>query len=389
MKIKIDPLKLASDLIQIKSITPNADKAIDLIISTLEPIGFTCKKLTFGEGKERVENLYAKYGDNKGPNLCFAGHVDVVPPGDENEWSCNPFSGKIENDMLFGRGSVDMKSSIASFIASTSEFLNDKKNFNNFGSISFLITGDEEGKAINGTKKVVEWLESNNEKIDGCIVGEPTNPERLGEMIKVGRRGSYSGKLTVYGVQGHVGYPHLAKNPINLLLEMIEPLTKINLDDGTTEFEPSTIMITSIDVGNNSYNVIPNKVSLNFNIRFNTLHSKESITDMLKKHFEAFDVKFNFDHFCNAEPFYTNSDHLVSSMEKAINEVTKKSSIKSTTGGTSDARFIKNICPVIEFGLVGKLMHKIDEKVSTKDILDLTKIYYNFLNIFFKEHLID
>ena len=193
MKYKIDPLKLASDLVKIRSITPNAGNAIDLIISILEPFNFECKKLTFGEGKDRVENLYAKYGKNNGPNFCFAGHVDVVPPGDESDWSNDPFSGKIENEMLHGRGSVDMKSSIASFISSIAEFLSENQNFKNFGSISLLITADEEGKAINGTKKVVEWLENNNEKIDGCIVGEPTNPETLGEMIKIGRRGSYSG----------------------------------------------------------------------------------------------------------------------------------------------------------------------------------------------------
>ncbi len=389
MKYKIDPLKLASDLVKIRSITPNAGNAIDLIISILEPFNFECKKLTFGEGKDRVENLYAKYGKNNGPNFCFAGHVDVVPPGDESDWSNDPFSGKIENEMLHGRGSVDMKSSIASFISSIAEFLSENQNFKNFGSISLLITADEEGKAINGTKKVVEWLENNNEKIDGCIVGEPTNPETLGEMIKIGRRGSYSGHLVVYGVQGHVGYPHLAKNPINLLLKMVDPLIKINLDKGTKEFEPSTAMITSIDVGNNSFNIIPNKCSLKFNIRYNDLHSQESITKMLEKHFNSFDVKFDFEYFSNAEPFLTNSKHLISSMEIAIKEVTKKQSIKSTTGGTSDARFIKNICPVIEFGLVGKLMHKIDEKVSTKDILDLSKIYHKFLNIFFRGYKVD
>ena len=382
MRKMIDPIKLSSDLIKIKSITPDADVSIDLLISILEPLGFNCQKLVFEENGESVENLYARLG-KKSPNLCFAGHVDVVPAGNENDWSFNPFSGEIKDDMILGRGAVDMKSSIAAFISSISLYLNKTPNIIDQGSLSFLITGDEEGKAINGTKKVVEWLAKNEEKIDGCIVGEPTNPNELGEMIKIGRRGSFSGVLTVYGIQGHVGYPHLADNPIHSLFKMVEPLINVNLDQGNDLFEPSTAMITSIDVKNNSFNVIPGKAVLKFNVRFNNLFTADSLAKKFKKDFNSSGFKYDFDYFCNAEPFLTNPGHLIYSMEKAIKKITNKVPIKSTTGGTSDARFIKNMCPVIEFGLVGKLMHKVDEKVSTKEIMELQKIYYEFLKLFF------
>ncbi len=382
MRQMIDPIKLSSDLIKIKSITPDADVSIDLLISILEPLGFNCQKLVFGENIDRVENLYARLGKNS-PNLCFAGHVDVVPPGNENDWSFNPFSGEIKDEMILGRGSVDMKSSIAAFISAISSCLNKNPNIIEQGSLSFLITGDEEGKAINGTKKVVEWLKKNDEKIDACVVGEPTNPNKLGEMIKIGRRGSYSGELIVYGVQGHVGYPHLAENPINSLFKMIEPLLNVNLDQGNDLFEPSTAMITSIDVKNDSFNIIPSKAVLKFNVRFNNLFTSDSLTKKFKSHFDSLGFKYNFDYFCNAEPFLTNSGHLINCMEEAIKKITNKIPEKSTTGGTSDARFIKEICPVIEFGLVGKLMHKIDEKVSVKEIMELKQVYYEFLKLFF------
>ena len=380
---KVDPLKLSSDLIKIKSVTPDAGEAIDLIITNLEPMGFKCKKLIFGEGEEKVENLYAKIG-SKSPNLCFAGHVDVVPAGDEKEWSFNPFSGQVLDEMILGRGAVDMKSSIASFISAISLYLSENKNFQkDFGSLSLLITADEEGKAVNGTKKVVEWLIKEKEKIEACVVGEPTNPEELGDMIKIGRRGSYSGDLTIYGTQGHVAYPHLADNPINSLSKMLEPIFKINLDEGNKDFEPSTAMITSIDVGNESYNIIPNKISVKFNIRFNNMHSSSSLSKMLNNHFKSTGLKYYFESFSNAEPFITNPGHLIVSLEKAIKKVTNKVPVKSTNGGTSDARFIKNICPVVEFGLVGKLMHKVDEKVPVEEILKLKMIYHDFLKIFF------
>ena len=295
--MSLDPVKLASELIKIKSITPNGLDAINLIKEVLESHGFVCKILSFGKGSEEVVNLYARHG-KKSPNLCFAGHVDVVPEGVAEEWSFEPFSGTIFKGQLCGRGAVDMKSSIATFISAVTDFLIQNNNFFNFGSISFLITSDEEGKAINGTKKVVEWLKETKEIIDDCIVGEPTNPNAIGEMIKIGRRGSYSGNLIVHGIQGHVGYPHLAKNPINKMLQLIEPLSNMYLDQGNENFEPSTVMITSIDVGNPSYNVIPSKVSVKFNIRFNDLHSSKSLTKMLEAKFKSLNVSgYTFDYF--------------------------------------------------------------------------------------------
>ena len=381
--MSLDPVNLASDLIKIKSVTPHGQEAINLIKSILENYGFDCKILTFGEGEDEVVNLYARFGKNA-PNLCFAGHVDVVPEGSSEDWSFGPFSGEIINNQLCGRGAVDMKSSIATFISSAIEFLEENNKFESLGSISFIITSDEEGKAINGTKKVVEWLKSNKENIDDCIVGEPTNPDKLGDMIKIGRRGSYSGNLIVNGIQGHVGYPHLAKNPINSMLKLIQPLSEVELDEGNENFEPSTIMITSIDVGNPSYNIIPAKVNVKFNIRFNNLHSSKSLTKMLTEKFESLNISnYSFDYFCNAEPFYTNPGHLVESLKRAIKSITGLVPNLSTNGGTSDARFIRDICPVVEFGLVGKLMHKVDEKVSIDDINNLKKIYKNFLEIYF------
>jgi succinyl-diaminopimelate desuccinylase len=382
MSNNIDSIELTSELIKCQSITPKSAGAIDLIVSYLEPLGFNCKKIDFGEGDEKVENLYARFSD-LGPNICFGGHVDVVPTGDIDKWSINPFSGEVKEGKIWGRGAADMKSGIAAFIAAVSEFLQINKNFNDYGSISLLITSDEEGKAINGTKKVVDWLINKGEMISGCIVGEPTNVNEMGDTIKIGRRGSYTGSLIVRGIQGHVGYPHLAENPINSLLKMLEPLSEIYLDEGTKEFQPSSVMITSIDVNNHASNVIPGEVKAKFNIRFNTLHSIDSLTAMLKKQFDAITTKYEFDFFCNAEPFLTSDQLLQSTLQKSIKKVVNHNPQNSTSGGTSDARFITKICPVIEFGLVGKTMHKVDENVEVNDIIKLTNIYNTFLYNYF------
>ena len=378
----VNPIELTSELIQCKSITPKSEGSLDIIISYLEPLGFNCEKIDFGEGIEKVENLYARFGTME-PNIAFAGHVDVVPTGDINNWSINPFGGEVKEGKVWGRGAADMKSGIAAFIAAVSEFLKDNKNLKEFGSISFIITSDEEGKAINGTKKVVDWLKGKSEIISGCIVGEPTNVTRMGDTLKIGRRGSFTGSLTVTGIQGHVGYPHLAENPINSLLKMLEPFSKIYLDEGTKDFQPSSIMITSIDVNNDASNVIPGEVKAKFNIRFNTLHSASSLKAMLEKQFSDVTSNYKFDFFCNAEPFLTNDDFLKTTLQKAIQKVVNINPEKSTSGGTSDARFISKICPVIEFGLVGKTMHKIDENVEVNDIINLTKIYNQFLFNYF------
>ena len=379
----VNPIELTSELIQCKSITPKSEGSLDIIISYLEPLGFNCEKIDFGEGIEKVENLYARFGTME-PNIAFAGHVDVVPTGDINNWSINPFGGEVKEGKVWGRGAADMKSGIAAFIAAVSDFLKDNKNFKEFGSISFIITSDEEGKAINGTKKVVDWLKGKSEIISGCIVGEPTNVTRMGDTLKIGRRGSFTGSLTVTGIQGHVGYPHLAENPINSLLKMLEPFSKIYLDEGTKDFQPSSIMITSIDVNNDASNVIPGEVKAKFNIRFNTLHSASSLKAMLEKQFSDVTSNYKFDFFCNAEPFLTNDDFLKTTLQKAIQKVVNINPEKSTSGGTSDARFISKICPVIEFGLVGKTMHKVDEAVSLSDLKKLTKIYNEILRNYFK-----
>ena len=378
----VNPIELTSELIQCKSITPKSEGSLDIIISYLEPLGFNCERIDFGEGIEKVENLYARFGTME-PNIAFAGHVDVVPTGDINNWSINPFGGEVKEGKVWGRGAADMKSGIAAFIAAVSDFLKDNKNLKDFGSISFIITSDEEGKAINGTKKVVDWLKGKSEIISGCIVGEPTNVSRMGDTLKIGRRGSFTGSLTVTGIQGHVGYPHLAENPINSLLKMLEPFSKIYLDEGTKDFQPSSIMITSIDVNNDASNVIPGEVKAKFNIRFNTLHSASSLKTMLDKQFSDVTSNYKFDFFCNAEPFLTNDDFLKTTLQKAIQKVVNINPEKSTSGGTSDARFISKICPVIEFGLVGKTMHKIDENVEVNDIINLTKIYNQFLFNYF------
>ena len=378
----INAVDLTSKLIRCESITPNSAGAIELLISYLEPLGFKCKKINFGEGIEKVENLYARFG-TKGPNICFAGHVDVVPTGDIKKWSMDPFGGEIKQGKIWGRGAADMKSGIAAFLSSVSNFLSKEKDFEKIGSISFLITSDEEGKAINGTKKVVEWLEEKEEKITACIVGEPTNVSEMGDTIKVGRRGSFTGFLKVRGVQGHVGYPHLADNPINSLVKMLEPFVKIYLDEGTENFQPSSVMITSIDVNNNASNVIPGEVSATFNIRFNNLHTINSLKAMLKNQFNKITQNYEFNYYCNAEPFLTNDEFLKSTIEKAIKSVVKINPKQSTSGGTSDARFISKICPVVEFGLVGKTMHKVDENVDVDDIKKLVSIYSFFLSNYF------
>ena len=378
----INAVELTTKLIKCESITPNSAGAIELLISYLEPLGFKCEKISFGEGIEKVENLYARLG-TKDPNICFAGHVDVVPTGDIEKWSINPFGGEIKEGKIWGRGAADMKSGIAAFVSSVSEFLAKEKKFEQVGSISFLITSDEEGKAINGTKKVVEWLQEKQEKITACIVGEPTNVNEMGDTIKVGRRGSFTGFLKVKGVQGHVGYPHLAENPINSLIKMLEPFVKIYLDEGTENFQPSSVMVTSVDVDNDATNVIPAEARATFNIRFNNLHTINSLELMIKNQFDKITTNYEFNYYCNAEPFLTSDDFLKSTIEKSIKNVVNIKPNQSTSGGTSDARFISKICPVIEFGLVGKTMHKIDENVDVEDITKLVSIYSFFLSNYF------
>ena len=379
-------LQLAKELIKFPSITPDDAGAIKFLEKKLKKLGFKTKILKFKEkGFRSVKNLYARIG-TKSPNLCYAGHLDVVPPGNIKDWTINPFKPSVKKGYLIGRGANDMKSSIAAFVSAVSTFLLSNKKFD--GSISLLITGDEEGDAINGTKKVVEYLKKRKEKINFCLVGEPTNPNVLGEMIKIGRRGSLTGKLTIYGQQGHVAYPHRANNPATIIVKILKELKDIKFDKGTKDFQPTNLEVTKININNTADNVIPAIAEATFNIRFNNKHSSKSIKKKLniilqktnKKYKSKFEVKYRV----SGEAFLTKPNKTTFMIQNIIKKITKREPKLSTTGGTSDLRFIKAICPGLEFGLVGKTMHKVDEAVSLKDLKNLTKIYFNILQSYFK-----
>ncbi len=382
----INELQLSKDLIKFPSITPEDMGAIKFLSKKLKKLGFSCKILEFKDKKSKpIKNLYARIG-RKGPNLCYAGHTDVVPPGNLKDWTVNPFKPKVKKNYLIGRGANDMKSSIACFTAAVSKFLQKNKKFN--GSISFLITGDEEGYAVNGTKKVVDYLRKKKEKIDFCIVGEPTNPKKLGEMIKIGRRGSLSGKIEISGTQGHIAYPHLSVNPINTMVAICKKLKEKKLDKGNKNFQPSNLEFTSINVDNKAHNVIPAVARAQFNIRYNNLHTssslKKKINLIVKKLSDKNKCKFKINYISNGDAFLTKPENTIFLAKKIIKKITRINPKFSTTGGTSDARFIKKIAPCLEFGLVNKTMHKVDECVSLTDLKKLTKIYNNILVEYFK-----
>ena len=383
---KINELQLSKELIRFPSVTPKDAGAIKFLSKKLKKLGFTCKILEFKDKKSKpIKNLYARLG-KKGPNLCYAGHTDVVPPGNINDWSINPFKPTVKNNYLIGRGANDMKSSIACFVSAVSKFLKDRSKFN--GSISFLITGDEEGYAINGTKKVVDYLKMKREKIDFCIVGEPTNPKKLGEMIKIGRRGSLSGKIEIFGTQGHIAYPHLSNNPINALVTICKKLKEKKLDKGNKNFQPSNLEFTSINVDNKAHNVIPARARAQFNIRYNNIHNskslKKKINSLVKNISKKYKCSYKLSYIVNGESFLTKPEKTIFMAKKIIKKITGINPKFSTTGGTSDARFIRKISPCLEFGLVNKTMHKIDECVSLKDLKNLTKIYQTILEDYFK-----
>jgi len=378
--VNSDAKDLLVKLINCKSVTPNDDGALSVIENALNANNFKCERLIFGSGDEKVQNLFARLG-NKSPHICFAGHSDVVPEGDIKHWEFSPFDGEISDGKIFGRGAVDMKGSIASYLSAAIDWIKKNKSFD--GSISFLITGDEEGPAINGTRKVLEWMEANGQIPDMCVVGEPTNTTKVGDTIKIGRRGSLNGNLTVYGEQGHVAYPHLALNPFPILMKMLEPLLEGELDKGTKNFPPTNASITSIDTGNNAVNVIPSSVKAKFNIRFNDSQDKEKLESFLKSHFDEVYKNYEIEFSCNAEPFLTKPGKLIDIIKSAIFKKTNILADLSTTGGTSDARFISQFCPVVEFGLVGKTMHQINENVLIDDLNLLSEIYYEFLNEIF------
>ena len=370
---------LAARLIRCESVTPAEGGALSLLAKELGSLGFECTRLPFGEGSARIENLFARRGHGA-PHFAFAGHTDVVPVGDASAWRHAPFSGALEDGKLFGRGAADMKGGIAAFVGAVRQFVECHPD----GSISLIITGDEEGDADYGTVKMVEWMRAHDHLPDVCVVGEPTNPDRLGDVIKNGRRGSLSCQLTVDGVQGHVAYPHLADNPIVRLLAMMAPVNGVTLDGGNNYFDASTAHITSIDTGNAAGNVIPATVSARFNIRFNTEHKADDLIGWLEEHFNRIGGNWQADWRVSAEPFVTPAGPLTDLMQAAITEVTGKNAELSTSGGTSDARFITYLCPVAEFGLVGQTMHTVDEHVSIDDIDQLTAIYLAMLTRFFE-----
>ncbi len=379
-----DPVALTQELVRCPSVTPDSAAALDIVQNHLEKAGFTCTRLPFSEkGTPDVDNLYACIG-GQSPHICFAGHVDVVPVGDAVRWQYPPFSGQIADGFLHGRGAVDMKGAIACFMAAALNWL---ESHELQGSISFLITGDEEGPSINGTKKMLKWLEDNGEVPDHCIVGEPSNPTALGEAIKIGRRGTLSSALTVHGVQGHAAYPHLADNPVHKLIKMLHRITARPLDEGTEFFEPSSLQVTGIETGNLATNVIPAQITARFNIRFNETHNATELKAWMIGEFDAVMDEMGGSYDLVFEPFgdvfRTRPGPLIDVVRDAVFRVTNTEPELATNGGTSDARFIKDYCPVIEFGLTGQTMHKVDECVALEDLQKLTRIYTLMLDGYF------
>ena len=380
------PLALAQALIRCPSVTPEEGGALSFLADRLARAGFSVERPVFSEADTPdIENLYARIG-TAGPVLVLAGHTDVVPPGEGATWTHGPFSGDVADGFLYGRGAVDMKGGIACMLAATLAFL-DRRGQDFGGSIAFLVTGDEEGPAVNGTVKLLDWAKGRGERFDHCLLGEPTNPETLGEMIKIGRRGSLTGRITVHGRQGHVAYPHRAENPIPGLLRLASALIADPLDGGTAHFDASNLEFTTIDVGNPATNVIPASAKAVFNVRFNDDWTAETLGAEIRRRLEAAAgnaVRFSLDlQPSNAPAFLTQPDAFVDLVADAIEAETGRRPALSTTGGTSDARFIKDACPVIEFGLVGRTMHETDERVALADLERLTAIYGRVLDAYF------
>jgi len=381
----INELSLTKELIKIPSVTPIDGGAIALVARHLKSLGFKCTMLEFKDkNTPTIKNLYARIGKTS-PNFCFAGHTDVVPAGNIKAWDVGPFSGVVKNGKIYGRGTSDMKGGIACFIAAVSEFLNGKKKFK--GSISFIITGDEESVAINGTKKVVDYLKKKKEKIDFCLVGEPSNRKVMGQMMKIGRRGSITTYVTLSGTQGHVAYPHEACNPSTPLIKILDKLKSMVLDKGNANFQPSNLEITKMATDSNADNVIPSTASATFNIRFNNKHSyaslKKKISSVIQSIANKYKCKANIEYSETGVAFITKPGKTIQLMSKVIKQITNKTPVLSTTGGTSDARFIKDIAPCVEFGLVGNTMHKVNECVAVSDLKKLKKIYYKILESYF------
>lgn len=373
----IDLVEYTKELMAIPSVTPDGGKAFDVLQRELERMNFTVWRETFSEvGYDDTENLYARLGDTS-PNLCFAGHTDVVPAGDYTRWDSEPFAPEIRDGKLFGRGAEDMKGAIAAFVVAVEAFVAEHESFD--GSISFLITGDEEGVAVNGTKKMLQWLEEKGESIDGCLVGEPTNPTYIGEMVKIGRRGSINAKLTVHGHQGHVAYPHLADNPNTTLVKILHEMKLNPMDEGTEYFPPTNLEITTIDVGNETTNLIPEYASARVNIRFNNLHDAAGLEAWMRVICMRHSESFTLDCHCSGDAFLTEPCRLSEKMVEAVKHVTGHDPDLSTTGGTSDARFIKDYAPVIEFGSTGFTPHKVNECIPLDALQQLCDVYKQML----------
>ena len=379
-----DPIPLTQALIRCPSVTPDDAGALGVLEAALKPLGFRCKRLRFeADGTAPIENLYARLGTAR-PNFVFAGHTDVVPTGERKGWRHDPFAAEIVNSVLYGRGAADMKSAIAAFVAATARMI---ANGRPKGSISLLITGDEEGIAINGTVKVLDWMKVNGEALDHCLVGEPTSVARAGDMLKIGRRGSMNVRATVKGVQGHAAYPARALNPIPIMASFITRLSTWTLDRGSEHFEPSTLALTTVDVGNPTVNVIPAEATAGFNIRFNDLHTPQSlmrtIEDLARDVMRAYGGEIKLTNQVSGVSFITHPGAFTDLISGAVERVTGKPPVFSTTGGTSDARFVKDHCPVAELGLAGATMHKTDECASLEDIEILTRIYQTILEDYF------
>ncbi len=385
--LKSDPIALAQALIRCPSVTPAEAGALGVLEDALAPAGFVCRRMPFSEpGTPDVDNLFARFGDD-GSHLCFAGHTDVVPTGDEDLWTHPPFAADIVDGWLFGRGAIDMKGAVAAFAAAVLQVL-DENGGTLPGSVSLLITGDEEGPAVNGTIKMLEALKGENQIPDHCILGEPSNPSQIGDAIKIGRRGSHSGHLSVKGVQGHVAYPEKARNPVKGLLAVLNSFMAEPLDTGTEQFAASNLEITSVDVGNPATNIIPSMAEARFNIRFNDRHTAKSLEAHLRTQaseaLAGTDLKHELSFSGNAEAFVTAPGPLIDALSEVVHAVTGRRPELSTGGGTSDARFITNYCPVIEFGLVNKTIHQVDERTPVADLQSVTDIYKRFILRYFE-----
>ena len=381
-----DPVALTQALIRCESVTPNEGGALTLLQNILEPAGFECHRMIFTEpGTPDIDNLYARLGTGR-PHLCFAGHTDVVPVGNEAAWTTPPFGGEIRDGILYGRGAVDMKGCVAAFVAASMRYVHIHGGLPR-GSLSFLITGDEEGPSINGTVKVLAWLKARDEVIDACLVGEPSNPKALGDEIKIGRRGSLNAELIVHGKQGHSAYPNIADNPVPKLARMIDRLASAKLDSGTANFQPSNLQVTVISVPNSATNVIPAEARAKLNIRYNDAWTRAKMETWVRETAAAaaaeLGAAFELTFSGTGDVFVTKPGPLVSTLKDAVKSVTGRTPQLTTGGGTSDARFIKDHCPVVEFGLVNATIHQVDEHTSVADLEALTDIYERFISNYF------